>query len=226
MVEVRMKIPSISMVLLALASMPVAPALAQIDRAYVGGAGGFSVTSSDTSGQVAGEAGFRVAPNVFIYGNVGQFHNLSSSQLQPVVVDETTTLLDSGLTVTGSSTMPAWYTTGGVRVRLPLHSRVTPYVFGGAGLAHVTPTAQFTYSSGTLLGATPSPGDDVTSQIVALGDFTQPAASNALMVSGGAGIETAIAPHMVLDVGYKLSHIAIDSPISAQSVMFGFGYHF
>ena len=221
-----MKIPSISILVFALATLLAAPARAQSDRIYVGGAGGFSVTSSDTSGQVVGEAGYRVAPNVFVYGNVGQFHNLSSSEIQPAVDDETATLLNSGLTVTGTSTTPAWYTTGGVRVQIPMHSRITPYVFGGAGLAHIMPTAHFTYQSGTLLGATPNPGDDVTAQIVSLGDFTQPASSNALMVSGGGGIETAIAPHMSLDVGYKLSHIAGDSPTNAQSVMFGFGYHF
>ncbi|HEX7137897.1 MAG TPA: outer membrane beta-barrel protein [Vicinamibacterales bacterium] len=222
-----MKTSSGCFVGLALAAMPAGPAFAQdTDPVYVGGAGGFSVTSSDTSGQVVGEAGYRVAQNVFVYGNVGQFHNLSSSQLQPAVDDETATLLNSGLTVTGTATMPAWYTTGGVRVQIPMHRRITPYVFGGAGLAHMMPTAHFTYQSGTLLGATPSPGDDVTSQIVSLGDFAQPAASNALMVSGGGGVEAAIAPHISLDVGYKLSHIAGDTPINAQSVVFGFGYHF
>jgi len=222
-----MKISSGFFVVLALVALPASPAFAQdTDRVYVGGAGGFSTTSSDTSGQVVGEAGYRVWQNVFVYGNVGQFHNLSSSQLQPAVDDETATLLNSGLTVTGTATMPAWYTTGGVRVQIPMHSRITPYVFGGAGLAHTMPTAHFTYQSGTLLGATPNAGDDVTAQIVSLGDFTQPAGSNALMVSGGGGIETAIAPHMSLDVGYKLSHIGGDSPINAQSVMFGFGYHF
>ena len=107
-----------------------------------------------------------------------------------------------------------------------MHSRVTPYVFGGAGLAHMMPTAHFTYSSGTLLGATPSPGDDVTSQIVSLGDFTQPPASNALMISAGGGIEAAVAPNLTLDVGYKLSHVGADTPINAQSVLFGFGYRF
>jgi opacity protein-like surface antigen len=209
-----------------LATMPAASAFAQTDRAYIGGAGGFAVTSDNTSGQLVGEAGIRVAPNVFVYGNVGQFHNLAPSQLQPSIDDETTTLLNSGLTVTGTSTMPAWYTTGGVRVQIPMHSRVTPYVFGGAGVAHLMPTAHFTYSSGTLLGATPNPGDDVTAEIVALGDFTQPATSNALMISAGGGIEADIAPHMALDVGYKLAHIGADTAINAQSVMFGFGYRF
>jgi opacity protein-like surface antigen len=221
-----MKFPSSVVALFASTFLSTAPVFAQTDRVYVGGAAGFSVTSADTSGQLVGEAGVRVAPNIFVYGNVGQFHNLSSSQLQPAIDDETATLLNSGLTVTGTATMPTWYTTGGVRVQIPMHSRVTPYVFGGAGLAHMMPTAHFTYSSGTLLGATPSPGDDVTSQIVSIGDFTQPAASNAPMISAGGGIEAEIAPNLTLDVGYKLSHVGADTPINAQSVMFGFGYRF
>ena len=176
--------------------------------------------------ELDGEAGIRIAPNVFVFGNIGQFHNLAPSQVQPSVDEETSTLLNTGLTVTGTATMPTWYTTGGVRVLIPMHSRVTPYVFGSAGVAHLMPTAHFSYASGTLLGATPSPGDDVTSEIVSLGDFNQPASSNALMVSAGGGIETAIAPHMSLDVGYKLAHVNSDTAINAQSVMFGFGYRF
>jgi opacity protein-like surface antigen len=61
---------------------------------------------------------------------------------------------------------------------------------------------------------------------VSLGDFTQPAASNALMISAGGGIEAAVAPHLSFDAGYKLSHVGADTPINAQSVMFGFGYRF
>jgi len=223
-----MKIPSIFLALLALVSLAARPAsaqTAQTDRAYVAGVGGFAI-ADDTSGQVAGEAGVRVAPHVFVFGNVGQFHNLSSSQLQPSIDDETATLLNTGLTVTGTATTPTFYTTGGVRVQIPTHGRVTPYVFGGLGFAHLMPTAHFTYTSGTLSGATPNPGDDVTTTILGLGDFTQPAASNALMVSTGAGVETTLAPHVTLDVGYKYSRVDSDTPINAQSVLFGVGYHF
>src|SRR5438067_5992870 len=46
-------------------------------------------------------------------------------------------------------------------------------VLGGAGVARLTPAAAFTYSSGTLPGTTPALGDDVTSQLVSLGAFTQ-----------------------------------------------------
>jgi opacity protein-like surface antigen len=98
---------------------------------------------------------------------------------------------------------------------------VTPYVFGGLGLARMTPTAQFTYTSGTLAGATPSPGDDVTGQLISNGDFTQPASSNALMLSAGGGIDVPLAPRVAVEVGYRFSRIALDLPINAQSIVFG-----
>jgi opacity protein-like surface antigen len=66
----------------------------------------------------------------------------------------------------------------------------------------------------------------VTAELVSIGDFTQPTASNALMISAGGGIQAPIAPHMALDVGYRLSHIAVATPVNAQSVVFGFEYQF
>jgi len=117
---------------------------------------------------------------------------------------------------------------GGVRWSLPVTAGLSPYVFGGAGFARLTPSAQFTYASGTLLGATTTPttGTDVTSQLVSLGDFTQPPASTAFMFAVGGGVEAPIAPHLVADVGYRVSRVAADTPLNAQSVIFGVGYRF
>jgi opacity protein-like surface antigen len=173
-----------------------------------------------------GEVGYRVAPNLFVVGNLGQFHNLQPSSIQPSIDDETLTLLNSGLTVTGTAQAPAWFTTGGVRYEIPLRKRIAPYVFTGIGFARMTPTAQFTYGSGTLLGSSPNPGDDVTPQLLALGDYIQPPSENAFMFSAGAGINAPLAPHFGLDIGYRLSHMAFDQPITAQSVTFGIGYRF
>jgi hypothetical protein len=191
---------------------------------YFSGAGGFAVTPDGTTGTISGEVGMRLAPNLFIFGNLGQFHNLQPSQLQPAIDDETMTLLNTGLAVTGTARAPAWYTSGGVRYNVPsgmFLPGVTPYVFGGLGLARMTPTAQFTYTSGTLAGATPSPGDDVTGQLISNGDFTQPASSNALMLSAGGGIDVPLAPRVAVEVGYRFSRIALDLPINAQSIVFG-----
>ena len=63
-------------------------------------------------------------------------------------------------------------------------------------------------------------------QLVSLGDFTQPPASTAFMFAVGGGVEAPIAPHLVADVGYRVSRVAADTPLNAQSVTLGVGYRF
>jgi opacity protein-like surface antigen len=195
-------------------------------RGYANLAGGFAVTSDNTSGDVVGEAGVRVAPNLFVFGNLGRFENVAPSAFQQTVDATSATLATGGLAVTGTARVPAWYTMGGVRWIVPTSTRIAPYVFGGAGLAHLTDAATFTYTSGTLAGATPIAGDDVTQQLISLGDYVQPASSNAFMLSFGGGVQVPAAPHLVVDVGYRVSRLSTDSPFNAQSVTFGFGYKF
>src|SRR2546427_546726 len=203
-----------------------APLYAQSTRGYVGAAGGFAVAPDGTSGDVVGEAGARIAPNLFLFADLGQFHNLQPSQLQPAVDATDAALSADGLSVVGKARVPAWYSMGGLRWTIPTSTRVSPYVFGGAGFARLTPSAQFTYSAGTLPGATPIVGDDVTSQLVSLGDFAQPQPSTAFMFAAGGGVETPIAPHLGANVGYRVSRVAADTPLNAQSMTFGIGYRF
>ena len=200
---------------------------AQDGRAYVSAAGGFASTVDGTSGDMVGEAGVRVARNFYVFGDLGRFHNLAPSLFQPTADAASADFAASGLMLTGSSVVPAWYTTGGIKYNLPIRSaRFTPYVFTSAGVARLTPANHFTYTSGTLAGASPAVGDDVTSQLVSLGEFTQPAASSAFMWSGGGGVEVPVAGRVAVDVGYRASRIAADTPVTAQSVTFGLGYRF
>src|SRR5439155_7978591 len=114
-----------------------------------------------------------------------------------------------------------------LRYEVPTNSRVSPYVLGGLGFARLMPTAQFTYSSGTLPdGSTPSIGADVTAQLVSAGDFTAPAASTAFMFTLGGGVEVPVARHWAIDGGYRFSRIAADTPVNAQGATFGFAYRF
>jgi opacity protein-like surface antigen len=209
-------------------ALAAAPSYAQGSSVYANVAGGFAVSPDGTSGDVLGEVGVRVAPHLSVFADIGQFHNLQPSQAQPAVDGTDATLAAGGLSVTGVARVPAWYSMGGVGWTVPMNAHVSPYVFGGLGFARLTPSATFTYTSGTLLGATipPTAGDDVTAQIVSLGDYTQPPASTAFMFSLGGGVEAPIAPHLVADVGYRVSRVSADSPVSAQSVTFGVGYRF
>ena len=208
--------------------LTAAPLLAQSERGYVTGVGGFAATSETTSGNVMGEAGVRIAPHLLVFGSLGEFHNLQPSELQPTV-DSTTAILSAGqgLNVLGTARVPAWYSVGGLRFEVPTRGRVSPYVLGGIGAARLNPTAQFTFSSGTLPdGSTPTVGDDVTSQLVAAGDFTAPAATTARMFTLGGGVEIPVARHWAIDAGYRYSRVAADTPLNAQGATFGFGYRF
>jgi opacity protein-like surface antigen len=93
-------------------------------------------------------------------------------------------------------------------------------------MAHLSPQATFSYGSGTLGDSAPVAGDDVTSTLVTLGDFTQAPSSNALMVTTGGGIEAPIAKRVVFDASYHFSHVNADTPLHAQGLAFGVGYRF
>jgi len=217
-----------SLLITAMLALAAVPSFAQSSNVYANVAGGFAVGPDGTSGDMLGEVGVHLTPRLSVFGDVGQFHNLQPSSLQPSVDSTAATLAAGGLSVTGEARVPAWYSMGGARWTFPETARLTPYVFGGAGFARLTPSAKFTYNSGTLVGAVapPAAGDDVTTQLASLGDFTQPPSSTAFMFSVGGGVETPIAPHLVADVGYRVSRVSADTPLNAQSVTFGVGYRF
>jgi opacity protein-like surface antigen len=208
--------------------LTAAPLLAQTERGYVTGAGGFAVTTDTTSGNAIGEAGVRIARHLLAFGDIGRFRNLQPSETQPAVDGTTASLFAAqGLSVEGTGRVPAWYAVGGLRYEIPTRSRVSPYLSGGLGFARLTPTAQFTYSSGTLPdGSTPVPGADITSQLVTAGDFTLPPASTAAMFTLGGGVEIPVARHWAVDAGYRFARVAADTPLNAQGATFGFGYRF
>src|SRR5258705_11480457 len=123
--------------------LPAAPLLAQTERGYITGVGGFAASTDTTSGNVVGEAGVRIAPHLLVFGNLGQFHNLQPSDAQPAVDSTTATLaLSDNLTVTGTAREPAWYSISGVPYEIPTRSLGTPCVLGCLGLAPRAPQAK------------------------------------------------------------------------------------
>jgi len=208
-------------------SVAAPPLFAQTERGYVSGFGGFAVTPDTTSGNALAEVGIRVAPHIVVFGDVGQFHDVQPSAVQPFVDATTAMLQTTGLNVTGSARVPAFYSLGGVRYELPRQTHVDPYVLGGIGFARMTPTAEFSYASGPLPdGSTPSVGDDVTSQLITAGDFATPAATNAFMYTLGGGVDIPVTQRWIVDAGYRFSRISSDTPVNIQGVNFGVGYRF
>jgi Outer membrane protein beta-barrel domain len=217
-----------SVVAAAVTLFTAAPLLAQTERGYVSGVGGFAASPDATSGNVLGEAGVRIAPHLLVFGSLGQFHNLQPSDAQPAVDSTTASLAAAqGLSVVGTARVPAWYGLGGLRYEVPMQGRVSPYVLGGLGAARLTPAGSFAYTSGTLPdGSTPDTGTDVTDQLVTAGDFIAPPASTAFMFTLGGGVEVPVARHWAVDVGYRFSRVEATTPLNAQGATFGFGYRF
>ena len=202
--------------------------LAQTDRVYITGVGGFARSTDTTSGDAMAEVAVRIAPHLLVFGDVGRFGNLQPSDVQPSIAATTSQLSSSqGLAVIGAGSVPAWYSVGGLRFEVPLQGRVQPYVLAGAGFARLMPTAQFTLSSGTLPdGTSPAAGSNVTDQLETAGDFATPVAQTAFMYSLGGGIEVPVARHWAVDAGYRYSRVNADMPANVQGATFGIGYRF
>lgn len=209
-------------------ALGAAPALAQSPRAYVAGEGGVATSPDATSGDVFGEAGVQIARGLSVFGGVGQFRNLQPSAAQPTV-DNATSLLGAslGLDVNGTARVPAWYSIGGLRYAWPASARLSPYVMGGAGFARLNPTARFTFTGGTLPdGSTPAVGADVTSQVIATGEFIAPPSSTAFMYTLGGGVQIPVTRRWAIDAGYRFSRVSADTPVNVQGATFGLGYRF
>jgi opacity protein-like surface antigen len=199
---------------------------------YITGMGGLARTPGSTTGDFLVEGGVRVAPHVMVLGDLGQFHNLTVD-LQPTLAGTTAALAaNQGLTVVGGGTLPALYALGGTRLEIPIDRRVLPYVLGAVGVARLAPSPRFAFESGTMPdGSTPAAGQDVTSAMAIAGVYTAPPSSTAFMFSLGAGAQVLVAPHWVLDGGYRFARIAADStlsaaPLNGNCLTLGVGYRF
>ena len=207
--------------------LTAAPLLAQTERGYLAGTGGYAVSSGATSANALGEVGVRIAPHLSVFGNVGRYHDLLPADAQSSVDTTASIAAAQGLDVIGSARVPAWYSTGGVRYEMPGNRHVTPYLSGGLGFARLTPSVQFTFSSGTFPdGSTPPLGFDVTPQLTTAGDFTALPPSTAALVTLGGGVEIPVAHRWAVDAGYRFSRIETDNPVNTQGAAFGVGYRF
>ena len=210
------------------------PAFAQRERGYISGIGGVAFSSATasprtTSGDLALEAGGRIAPSLLAFGNFGRIDNLTPTTSQSSITDAVSMLSTSdALGVQGSARTPADYVLGGLRWQSLASRRVSPFLSAGFGVAHLTPNALFKYASGTVPGdaTPPNVGDDVTSLVTPLASFTPPQPESALMMMASGGAEFAVATHWAVDTQYSLSRISASTPLHAQGLAFGFGYRF
>src|SRR5262245_31345205 len=204
---------------LMVAAIALAPAaaFAQTERGYITGVGGFAITADTTSPDVLAEGGVRIAPHLSVFGDAGRFRNLQPSQVQDNVDLTTQASADEGLSVIGTGKVPAAFAIGGLRYEASAFRHLSPYILGGVGVAHLKPTARFTYSSGTLPdGSTPTAGQDVTTAVETAFDFTLPLPETAFMATIGGGVQVPVSRHWAFDADYRFSRIASDTPLNAH----------
>ena len=78
--------------------------------------------------------------------------------------------------------------------------------------------ATFNYASGTIPDDSPAISDNVTSQIVSLGCFTQPPTETAMMTSLGGRVSIPLASRISANIGYSYSRISTATPLNVQSM--------
>jgi hypothetical protein len=195
-------------------------------RGWFQGAGGFATTSEATAPDVSFQLGMHVAPRLIVFGDVGRLMNVEPSLAQGTVDAAVASLAANNFSVTGESRVPAWYTAGGVRFEIPTN-HVTPFFFGAVGYGRTSPNAMFTYTGQTTLsGATAVQGSDATADVTGAGYFVAPQGSGGALFKLGGGVHVPITPVVGAEVGYAWSRLALDTPLTAQSVTFGIAVRF
>jgi opacity protein-like surface antigen len=184
----------------ALASLPVvahAQQSSMVDRFSVGGIGGVTV-GSVTDGAAAGQAGFRIARSLVVFGEGGRMRNVipasRTDAMEQVVAggflrnENADVFVDGGLRVT--------YGLGGVRWRTR-----SLFVEGGIGAASVKTQVK------RIVGA----GSDITREfeayVVSRGSNLDFPATSEFVVAVGGGYSRPITRKLTVDVGYRFTRI-------------------
>jgi opacity protein-like surface antigen len=187
------------------------------EHGYVVGLGGAAATDV-TTGFFGVSAGFNVAPHLLITVDAGRLQDVladfTSQDLSQLEQGVNSMSAPFGVKLTASVRMPTNYYTAGVRVPFFAGRSARPYLSASAGLAHMSPAPNFTFSY---------PG---TTENIDVMNHSHPACAwltdsgclgpafreeNRPMASIGGGVALTVARHMSFDFGYKYSGIFIKS---------------
>ncbi|MDB4874458.1 MAG: hypothetical protein JWM41_904 [Gemmatimonadetes bacterium] len=181
--------------------------------AIVGGAS----TGHETSGFLGGEGDLRITSRVAIFIEGGKVWNASTAGLDAHVKQ-----IANVIGMTGAAENHIAYADAGIRLRVPLDSRVEPYVLGGFGAARVR--TETTFSAARTAppgGATVQLGNDLD------GSVTKP------MVTAGAGATIPLSSRLFGDLSArygrilaKTSAIPGDQAIDLVRLQAGLGLRF
>lgn len=196
--------------ILILSLVPASTALAQ-PSAFVGALGGLTFNTV-SSGAVAGQAGIRVAPGIFVVGEFGHMHNVLPKELADQIDDAELFFEDQlGVPVSLSIRAPALYGWGGVRWSPPGDAGIRPFLEAGVGFGRVEGKIKASIA-----------GAPVPQRIVkdVLEQFDVDVDTTELLLALGGGVNLRLTGRISVDAGYRYTRIATDDPAVNASMVY------
>jgi opacity protein-like surface antigen len=170
-----------------------------------------------SSGFVGGDFGYRLTPGLDVVAEVSHMSNVGTSDL-----DNRATIIANALGGTASSAYKVTEFAAGVRYRIPIASKLQPYVLGEFGWASVKTEVEFTVN-GTVI--------DPPANGVQLGADLSGTLNKAILVVGF-GVNMSFKSRYFADLGYRYGEIfasdafETDTGIPTQRIIFGVGVCF
>jgi hypothetical protein len=189
------------------------------DNGYVEGVAQ-SAFGNVTSQSYGVEAGFTVAAQVQIFGEVGQTRNVAPSTLGTAAQVIASALAQSQSGVGFTAKEPVTFFAAGAKYLFPVAgSKAVPYVLGGFGLAKLTRDVTFTVG-----------GTDVTSNLqqfnIVLGTDLSGTSTKPMLTFGG-GVTYPVWRQLGVDAQFRFGRIfAEEQAITVVRVGLGIGVRF
>ena len=190
-----LRLSIVAIFFVALAGVPSARAQ---DGGFVGGLAGITF-ASETSSVFAGQAGGRVARQLFVFGEFGRMQNVLPEEAQDDL-DAAAEFLESqlGTTVELDVKVPAIYGLGGIR--WSPDDRIAPFLEVGAGFARLNIDVKAEIA-----------GIDVSDEVEDQLDTEDLEVTEFLLAFGG-GLNARLSERIRLDVGYRYNRVFTDDP--------------
>ena len=180
-----------------------------------------SAFSNVTSQSFGAEVGVTIVPNVQVFVEGGQVHNVATADISASAQAVAGSLSQTQANVLYSVKQPVTFGVTGVRFIVPMVGKVQPYVMGGGGVAKVKQDVTFTVG-----------GTDVTSTLaqapynVQLGSDLSGTFTKPMLVLGG-GVVWPAWQQIIVDFQYRYGRIfAEDGGINVSRAGIGIGVRF
>jgi len=176
---------------------------------FVGVLGGLTLGTTTSTG-IAGNAGIRVAPDVFVIGEIGFMRNVTPKEINDQIDDFNDALeAQLGVPVTLEISVPQLYGFGGLRWN-PSRGRVSPFVEGGVGFGRISMKVDRAEVQDIDIR------DEVEDAI-----RSESTSSTALLFAVGGGVNATISKSTSIDVGVRYTRTTVEDPSINTIMVYG-----